>query len=740
MERMAMAELLAPAGSIEGLSAVIAAGADAVYIGGAKFGARAYAENPAEDDLLRGIDYAHLRGVRVYLTVNTLLKEKEMEDLYDFILPYYRQGIDAVLVQDFGVLRFLHRAFPDLPLHASTQMTITGPKMSRLLKDMGVTRVVPAREMTFEELKAIKSTGLEVETFIHGALCVCYSGQCLMSSMIGGRSGNRGRCAQPCRMLFLMDDKTEYNGKPVITTRKEARHFISPKDLNGIDMLPALYSMGIDSFKIEGRMKRPEYAAGVVAVYRRYLDQLLEGKPYKVTDEDRKILYDLYNRSGFTDGYFTRHNGPEMMAPIKHELTHKETDARHDLYEEMHRRYMDEEKKVPVSGTAFIYVGQPSSLTFYDENVTATVTGADAEEAKKQPLAENDIQASLTKTGGTDFCVEALDIITDGRSFLPKSALNELRRNGLCSLKEAMLSGYTRHAEKSLSPCKKKEDDSPEKKHTPSVSALVSTEEQLRAALSISEGLTRIYVESYLVHGQDEAAETLALVKRAQEAGKQLFIALPYITRSGSEESTLMRAAPDLIAHGLGGFLVRSTEDFAWAKEVGIEKYVRTDAGLYTYNTEAKEFLRDLGTACDTAPVELNKNELRHRENSGSELVVYGRMPLMVSAQCLEKTTNRCTKSWPCHVLTDRMGMKFPVKSICDFCYTVLYNSLPLSLLGEMQSLATMGFDGFRAAFTSESEKETREILRILTQNVLKGQQEEIQMPYTRGHFQRGVE
>ena len=224
-------ELLAPAGSLTALKASVNAGADAVYIGGSRFGARAYADNPGEDELITGIDYAHLRGARVYMTVNTLLKESELDDLEAYMRPYVEEGIDAVLVQDFGVLRRLHELFPALPLHASTQMTVTGPNGAALLRPYGVTRVVPARELSIEELKAIREeSGLEVETFVHVALCYCYSGECLLSSMIGGRSGNRGRCAQPCRLLNLLDDREHFDGRSSILDRKDARHHLSPKE------------------------------------------------------------------------------------------------------------------------------------------------------------------------------------------------------------------------------------------------------------------------------------------------------------------------------------------------------------------------------------------------------------------------------------------------------------------------------------------------------------------------------
>lgn len=322
-----MVELLAPAGSLESLRAAVNAGADAVYIGGRRFGARAYADNPGEDELLSGIDYCHIHGRKLYMTVNTLLKEQELEELlYEYLAPYYKRGLDGVIVQDFGVMQFLADYFPALPVHASTQMTVTGVDGARLLQEHGVTRVVTARELSLQEIRRIiAETGMEVETFIHGAMCYSYSGQCLLSSMIGGRSGNRGRCAQPCRLPYQLK---EANG----TERCGQKYLLSMKDMCTLELLPELVNAGIASLKIEGRMKRPEYTAGVVSIYRSYLDRCLESgigtdntkargeatgmqrELFPVEEEDRRILMDLYNRGGFTDGYYHRHNGTEMMA------------------------------------------------------------------------------------------------------------------------------------------------------------------------------------------------------------------------------------------------------------------------------------------------------------------------------------------------------------------------------------------------------------------------------------------
>jgi len=305
-------EILAPAGSMEALKAALSAGADAVYMGGSSFGARAYADNPDTDEMLEAIKYVHLRGRRLYLTVNTLIKEQEFGALYEFLAPYYSAGLDAAIVQDVGVMRFLTKEFPGLALHASTQMTLTAAEGLRLFDGYPVTRLVPARELSMPEIRSIcKKSGKEVEIFVHGALCYCYSGQCLMSSMIGGRSGNRGRCAQPCRMEY----ESEGRGK---------KYWLSPKDLCGLTMLPELIETGAASFKIEGRMKRPEYAAAVAAAYRKYTELYMslgqEGYREYLAEhpdllkEETERLADVYNRGGFTTGCFMTHNGKGLMS------------------------------------------------------------------------------------------------------------------------------------------------------------------------------------------------------------------------------------------------------------------------------------------------------------------------------------------------------------------------------------------------------------------------------------------
>lgn len=311
-------EILAPAGSMESLKAAVAAGCDAVYAGGSKFGARAYADNPHGDEMIEAIRYCHLHGVKLYMTVNTLLKERELQqELYDYILPYYEAGLDAAIVQDVGVMCFLHEKFPDLEIHASTQMTLTMGVSFEMLKGYGVSRIVPARELTLEELKQMRQdTEAELEVFVHGALCYCYSGQCLFSSMLGGRSGNRGRCAQPCRMQYQILESAQSQAE---CSDAIGEYLLSPKENSALGMISQLIEAGVDSFKIEGRMKRPEYVAYVTAMYRKYVDIYMRlgkekyeaylKKHQKDWEEDNRKLAELYNRSGFTSGYLEGKSG-----------------------------------------------------------------------------------------------------------------------------------------------------------------------------------------------------------------------------------------------------------------------------------------------------------------------------------------------------------------------------------------------------------------------------------------------
>ena len=387
-------ELLAPAGSLESLRAAVNAGADAVYIGGSRFGARAYADNPEEKELCEGIRFAHLHGCDLYLTVNTLLKENELEELGAYLKPYYESGLDGVIVQDLGVFSYLREAFPDLPLHASTQMTVLGADGAALLKEQGAARVVTARELSLEEIRRIHDTvDIEIESFVHGALCYCYSGQCLFSSMLGGRSGNRGRCAQPCRLPYQWKD-----GRRVLNSPKES-YLLSPKDMCTIEILPELLEAGVCSLKIEGRMKRPEYTAGVVRVYRKYLDRYLEaGKDgWQVERQDYAELLALYNRGGFSRGYYQVHNGRVLMSLTRPgHFAEKDRQAVREKQEyealllRLRKEYVEKDRREKIQGSFTISEGFPVELAVKYKETEVRVTGAAAQKAEKRPMTKEE--------------------------------------------------------------------------------------------------------------------------------------------------------------------------------------------------------------------------------------------------------------------------------------------------------------------------------------------------------------
>ena len=814
-------EILAPAGSIESLRGAIVAGADAVYIGGSKFGARAYADNPEADMLLSAIDYVHSKDRRIYLTVNTLLKEQELtKELVPFLEKYYRAGIDAVIVQDVGVLHFLATHFPELPVHLSTQMTLVAADGIKQLSGYPVTRLVPARELSFEEIRTIrKETNLEIECFVHGALCYCYSGQCLLSSMIGGRSGNRGRCAQPCRMPYTVTE----DGKKAA----EGLYALSPKDLCTLDRIPELVKAGIDSFKIEGRMKRPEYTAGVAAAYRLMTDLYFEygedgfyrylKKHPDVLERQMDRVADLYNRGGFTKGYYVQYHGKEMMsmerpnhtgtkvgevvsgkgirAGIKLEKTlnpqdvleirdasgesyeftvgkagleekpgYYETNVKkgfpitfgqpvyrtknESLLTELKENYVEAKVQLPVNAEFTALPGQPAALTVsckvhqksgripggdaeHTREVSVTVTGEEVMTAQNQPVTEEKIRTQLLKTGESEFFFEHLGIVTNEKTFLPMGKIKELRRTAFEKLLEKILEGYRRTEELSLAAetfCETEPVKAPE------IIALVSNKMQLDTALA-EKRLTSVYVD---IPNNAASVHVLSECCEVKKAGKKAFLVLPHIFRKKEKEkyqNLLQNVTPAM----LDGFLVKSLEELTFLRENGLDKEyeIRLNYNLYTFQSWAKDFYHKKGYHRFTVPVELNEEEIKTLGVSDCDFIIYGRLPLMVSAQCVRDNIFTCSggKKTEGIVLKDRMGAEFPVRQNCDCCYNIIYNSACFSLLGSgVQEQFTPA--GWRFDFTLETKQEMQEVLRAF----FDGDMIDLKGPFTKGHFKRGIE
>ncbi len=825
-------EILAPAGSMEALKAALSAGADAVYMGGSSFGARAYADNPDRDEMLEAIRYVHLRGKRLYLTVNTLVKEQEFGALYEFLAPYYSAGLDAAIVQDVGVLRFLTKEFPDLSLHASTQMTLTAAEGIRLFDKYPVTRLVPARELSLTEITNIcKNSGKEVEIFVHGALCYCYSGQCLMSSMIGGRSGNRGRCAQPCRMEYESEEK----GK---------KYLLSPKDLCGLSLLPELINTGAASFKIEGRMKRSEYAAAVTAAYRKFTDlyvslgeegyrTYLRAHP-NLPEEETERLADVYNRGGFTTGCFTTHNGTSLMSvnrpghfgvpvgevvsggkgealirltkevqpqdvlefrretekasgepgyyeytlgtgakagdKIKARLLPKLIAKPGDtvyrmrnsaLLETLEESYVKKELKVPVKGVFYAKAGEMCTFTVSafgeslllpvafpeqkKELVSVTCEGFVCEKAGKLPATEESVKKQLSKTGNEPFFFGELNVTLADDVFLPNGQLNELRRTALSKLSQAIQSKFERGETRlngESAGMRQGAEAQENVSGTPFLDCVVSTKAQAEAVTKESS-VRRIYVDFC---GQNISA-VCAYAKELRKSGKEAWFCLPRVCRKNTLER--LGAFFEELKQSFDGYLIRNFEALALVRESDARWKSRCvlDASMYVMNREAKAFYCEMfgDEECGfTAPFELSEKELRELGLNDMTLVVYGRIPLMVSAHCVKKTLGLCKKGKGSEctgeeepfVITDRVGKKLFVKQNCAECYNIIYNPECLSLLDGGDGAKRLYPQAIRLDFTFETKEETERILKSAT-----GNGEPVTgTGYTRGHFKRGVE
>lgn len=836
MEKQNKVELLAPAGSPQAFYGAVSAGADAVYLGGTKFGARAYAENFTEEELVACIRYGRLFGVKVYLTVNTLLKEQELEELPIYLKPLSEAGLKGVIVQDIGVLARIREAFPALELHASTQMTLCTSYGAELLKSLGVSRIVPARELSLSELTEMKRrTGLELETFIHGAMCYCYSGQCLFSSILGGRSGNRGRCAQPCRLPYRVKNKT-----------KEPCYPLSLKDMCTIDHIPALIEAGIDSFKIEGRMKKPEYAAGVTAIYRKYIDQYYNLRDSQasevhqekrdilqipqetlwVSHEDKEILSTLYVRSQLQDGYYFKKNGREMVTLTN--PAYSGTDE--ELLERIHREYLQDRPRLGVDVEAEFLTGKPAKVILRRGESVGSAVGNPVQSAKNQPVTEKNLRRQLGKLGESPFAVSEMRLQISRDAFYPLKEINELRRQAAKSLETTLwkaeeqsdrilyrfsdisnlenektgreslsewrrpgrsIDGNTNRPMQSMQ--KLTPADIPVKSDIPGNSSTISlqitdnqsmdfrldtaqsdrsnivlnelhgwaisvrTQEQLEALAEYMNGelstnqlvLRRLYVDSDLLF--QESKKCLALCGQifnriSQEKlleKPKLLAALPYILREN--DKTYLEKLWSLTGqHGLDGFLVRSLDELGFLLAKESESFrricIRTDAGVYIWNSETAKQLSTL-TDGFCLPYELKASEqsrlLQRSETECSriswEKIVYGRIPLMVTANCVQKTTDRCIGEGDGLLyLEDRYHTEFPVLRTCAHCINIIYNSVPLALFDNLERCKSI--DDLRMDFTIETGQELIQIL----QTYLEGNR--LSQAHTTGHEKRGVE
>lgn len=784
-------EILAPAGSIEAVKAAIYAGADAIYLGGNRFGARAYASNFDEDTLINVIQYAHLYGVKIYLTINTLFRNEEMQQLFDYLLPYYEAGLDAVIVQDLGVISYVHENFPDLPIHASTQMTITTEYAYMLLKDYGVTRIVPARELSMDEIKQLKigKNIPEVEVFVQGALCYSYSGQCLMSSILGGRSGNRGRCAQTCRLPYKV-----FTQEGEVLEGKES-YILSPKDLCGLEVIPDLIKAGVDSFKIEGRMKKPEYVAACVRSYRGLLDAWYEGNfSEELIQKYKKEMAAVFNRGGFTKGYFYQKNGHDMMsvknpgnigviigtiteirknqvfihlqeklnkgdilvlegkndsitltsnvdgvpgktvvlnAPKTHELYKNQKVHRMFLkpYMDELETYITEDRKIPLTGCVELKAGESAIL-----KVTASIEGRDysiveygeaVEIAETKPLSKKVVYDKISQTGNTKYYFENLEINISDNIFYSMKDLKELRRKAFTTLENEVVNRWKRKK------CVPKEiihyfkQENNQKRLT----VMVSTMEQYEIVRN-EEQIDAIYLD--LQYFKKDSV--LSII---EESCKKIWIALPVILRRESLKETMEviewfknREKSNL------GVLVRNIDELSYLKQINYQGELTIDYSLYTMNDNAAAFIRSIfPKAKITISVELNQKQIKQLAflKDNCEIEVYGRQQLMVSAQCLQSTIAKCNKKNSHFVMIDRYQKKFFVTNICKYCYSLIYNGIPTIIFDLIHKDMKENVSQ-RLHFIKEDRKEVLDILSMYRDKNMSYN------PKTRGHYNRGVE
>ena len=734
-------ELLAPAGSYESLVAAVNAGADAVYMGGTRFGARAYADNPDRENLCRAIRFAHLHGCDLYLTVNTLLKDAELEELGDYLRPYYECGLDAVIVQDLGVFSYIREQFPDLPIHASTQMAVLGAGGAAFLKDLGAARVVTARELSLEELRLIHETvDIEIESFVHGALCYCYSGQCLFSSMLGGRSGNRGRCAQPCRLPYGLE-----TGGPVRNGQAES-YLLSPKDMCTLELLPKILEAGVCSLKIEGRMKRPEYTAGVVRIYRKYLDYLLEhgDAGYRAAEEDLKELGALYNRGGFSQGYYRQHNGRNLISlsrpnhfEKKGKKALKEKQAYENLLSQLNETYVNAEKKEKIQGIFKVSTKFPTEFVVQCREEQVKIQGESAQPPKSRPLAKEEMERRLSKTGDTPFVFEKLEIRSEEEVFFPVGQLNQMRRSALEALEERLSGKGSRPAPKTGI---LKKETAP-KRESASGTWEFDLHVQIEDPALLPEILAVPQVSAVYLSGECSEPEGLSRAAGAcHRAGKKCILVLPPVFRQ-REQQFFQKRLNLLREAELDGIAAENLDEVQFLKDHLAEIPVILDHRLYTFNRESLSFWKKQGILYDTLPLELNRQELALRGCQDSELLVYGYLPLMVTAGCLHKTMNHCRQRTEVWHLSDRYQKEFPVLNYCRFCYNVIYNCEPLSLLGNRAEVERLAPKSLRLCFTLE---ERSQVLQVLSRFVEVYCQGKAAKPtgeaFTRGHFKRGVE
>ena len=759
-------ELLAPVGSIESLYAAVQNGAEAVYLGGKLFSARQYASNFDLEELKVAVRYAHLRGVKVYVTVNTLLRNDEIEEIVYYIKSLYEIDIDALIIQDIGLASLIRSIFPEFEIHGSTQMTVNNLYGALFLENMGFKRVVLARELSIEEIKDIKNrSNIELEAFIHGALCVCYSGQCFMSSIIGGRSGNRGRCAQPCRMPYsIVNLEDEYYG----FEDYDKKYILSPKDLNTIDHIDKVIESGIISLKIEGRMKKPEYVATIVNKYRKALDI----GNHNISNVDKKEIKEIFNR-GFTKGYLFGDFGRNFISldkpnhrgmyigkvinvdrnciyiKLKENLNSKDgiqlvTDngeyigfvinnsveegnileldkvkgvninspvyrtSNSLLLEKAKQSFQNTENiKFPIDMEVYISVGKVPVLIIKDGKHIIEIKGKNpVEMAKKVSLTEERVKKQLDKLSDEPYYINNLDIELGENSFLSLSELNSLRREGIGLLNEKRMKINKRkkvsdylfkeRIDKFLKLNKKEKEEKISKKLNIKVKSISQFE-----SLDL-EKLDRVYL--------DFNEDILNSVKEANKKGKEVYISTGKIL--GMKELKDLENKLELVIDYIDGVSVSNLGTLQFIKDK-FDLNIHGDIGLNIFNSFASKFLCEIGLNSISLSPELNLNQIEEvcrKGNISYETIGYGYLPIMVLKYCPMSLVKGCDNSLNCNKCSFRKGygLKDRKNKIFPFLRenetTTLYNTVPIMVLEEIESIYNSGVDMIRLDFSFEEK------------------------------------
>lgn len=783
---MEKVEILAPAGSMESLVAAINKGADAVYLGGNKFSARAYASNFDNDNMLKAVDYAHSYDVKIYVTLNTILKENEIEEAVRYVGYLYEIGVDALIIQDLGLLKRIKEDFPLMEVHASTQMTIHNGEATVYFKDKGFHRIVLSREMTLEEIKYIsKDLGIETEMFVHGAICVAYSGQCLMSSMIGGRSGNRGRCAQPCRMEYTL--RGEKSGET-------KGHLLSPKDMCTIEDVEDIVETGVYSLKIEGRMKRAEYVAGVVDNYKKAVNKVLYNKKYDEQAGKRQLLQ-LFNRSGFTNAYLKKNTGKDMMSfnspknsgislgvvdksgdiVIKEDLAvgdgiryrdkgftlskivHNGNEVKSakrgdkvklypidykkgdELFKSLNKQLFDEleeylkpyTKKIPLNAVVNFAVDKPVAIKINYKGNDYEVLGEVVQKAEKRPLDQERIKEALKKSGEVAFKIENIEFENFEDGFMRVSDLNNLRRDIIEKITKEVCRSYRRKR-----PAKGDKSKVSSEKTNVEIICSCITKEQVEALIEMK--IENIAVD--LFSREKNSVKKKDLLELAEKY-KDINFYVKTSTIVKGEFNKVVNTIEEVSSY-IKGIITSNVGIISKFKD---KLYIIGDYKLNIVNSQSLAFYQE-DVDVPTLSLELNRGEIKSlmkNANGNAAMVVYGKPELMISEYCpIGSTFGGRNKDSGCNgicskdkfKLIDRVNEELRVMTDL-YCRSYILNPVPLNIIDEIEELKGFGITTFRFDFRDETYKEVKNVISILKNGDAFDSKE-----YTKGHYRRGVE